>query len=646
MELSKYWNIFRGFIWLLVLGLVLGGVAGYFSGAGQTPMYQASTKVLITRGQQTSSSVVVYSSDQQLAQTYIQLLSTQPVLDAIMQRLQTNNVGVISAASIGDTSVVLVTATNTDPQLAAAVANMAVTVLIEQNENLQAGKYSKTEDSIQTQITQVESQVTTLQTQIDQLSAKTVQDQLTQVEAQISSLQTEISDLQTRIQNASPTKSPDQNTTPTLEPATQEALSQDQAKLAQLQPVLALYQQIYTNLVVLGQPAQTGTGTQTNADRMQSTLNLYQQIYLQLISSLENIKLAKMQNTPNVAQIEKAAVPMSPISPRPLRSAMLGAAVGFMLCVGIVFLISYLDTTIKTPEDVERELGLTVLGFIADMEVREDPPGAYVAKNPRSPISEAFRSLRTNLNYVGVDKPLKTLLVTSTGPDEGKTTVSVNLAVVIAQSGKRVVLIDADLRRPGVHRFLFAPNRAGLSSLFKEGINPESVVFYNLPVKDMSVITSGPLPPNPAELLGSEKMNRILDKVKSFADVIILDCSPALVTDAQVLSTKVDGILIVVQPGKTRADAIKSALDQFKRVGTKVVGVVFNRIPKNRGYYYGGYRYYSPYYYRGYQYYRDGEDHSTKGKSSKHEHLKKTMTEKLVQKKVDQGHPIQPHKAE
>jgi capsular exopolysaccharide synthesis family protein len=641
MELSKYWNIFRGFIWLLVLGLVLGGVAGYFSSARQTPIYQASTKVLITYGQQINNSDYTYYSDQQLAQTYIQLLSTQPVFDAIAQRLQTNNIGGISAALIGDTSVVQVTTTNADPQLAASVANMAVTVLIEQNENLQAGKYAKTEENIQTQITQVESQITTLQTQIDQLSAKTVQDQLTQVEAQISSLQTEVSDLQIRIQNAAPTKSPYKNITPTLEPAAQEALSQDQARLAQLQPVLALYQQIYTNLVVLGQPAQTGTGTQTNADQIKSTLDLYRQIYLQLISNLEDVKLAKMQNTPNVAQLEQATVPSSPISPRPLRSAMLGAAVGFMLCVGIVFLISYLDTTIKTPEDVERELSLTVLGFIADMEVKENPQGVFVIKSPRSPISEAFRSLRTNLNYVGVDKPLKTLLVTSTGPEEGKTTIALNLAVTIARRGKKVVLIDADLRRPGVHRFLDIPNRSGLSSLFKEGINPESVCFHDFPVKDMVVITSGPLPKNPDELLDSDKMSQILDKVKSFADMVILDCPPALVTDAQVLSAKVEGILIVVQPGKTRTDAVKSTLDQFKRVGTKIVGVVLNRIPKNRGYYYGGYRYYSPYYYRGYHYYRDDADHSAKGKSSKHEHLKKTMTEKLVQKKVDQDQRMQ-----
>lgn len=633
MELSKYWNIFRSFYWLLILGLVLGGVAGYFSSSRQTPIYQASTKVLITRGQQSSySSDYYYYSDRQLAQTYIQLLSTQPILDAIAQRLHTNDIGSVSAAQIGDTSIVQVTGLHTDPRLAADVVNMAVAVLIEQNENLQAGKYSATEESIQTQVNQVQEQIGSLQAQIDQLSAKAVEDQLTQVEAQISTLQAEISDIQIRIQNASPTASPYQGAAPTLTADAQLSLSQDQARLAQLQPVLSLYQQVYTNLVVLGQPAQTGTSDLNGTSQMQSTLELYRQIYLQLLSNLENVKLAKMQNTPNVSQLERAEVPLMSISPRPLRTALLGATVGLILCVGGIFLISYLDTTIKTPEDVERELGLTVLGFIADMETKEEQAGAYVARNPRTPIAEAFRSLRTNLSYTGVDKPLRSLLVTSTGPGEGKTTVSVNLSVVIAQSGKKVVLIDADLRCPAVHRFLNAPNRTGLFNLFREGITPESVCYNNLPVKNMSVITSGSIPPNPAELLGSSKMSSILEGVQEMADLIILDCPPALVTDAQVLAAKVDGILLVVQPGKTRADAVKSAMDQFNRVGTKVVGVVLNRIPKNRSYYYGGYRYYSPYYYRGYRYDNNEGSQAVKNRSTINGLIKKSLPSKMNQK--------------
>lgn len=626
MELSKYWHIFRSFYWLLILGLILGGVAGYFSSSQQTPLYQASAKVLITRGQQSSySSDYYYYSDRQLAQTYIQLLSTQPILDAIAQRLHTDDIGSINAAQIGDTSIVEVMGLHTDPRLAADVVNMAVTVLIEQNENLQAGKYSATEESIQAQINQVQEQIASLQAQIDQLSAKAVQDQLVQVESQISTLQTEISDIQIRIQNASPTASPYENAAPTLTTDAQLSLSQDQARLAQLQPVLSLYQQIYTNLVVLGQPAQTGSSDLNGASQMQSTLELYRQIYLQLLSNLENVKLAKMQNTPNVSQLERAEVPVMSISPRPLRSALLGAMVGLMLCVGGIFLISYLDTSIKTPEDVERELGLSVLGFIADMGTKEEQPGAYVARNPRTPIAEAFRSLRTNLNYTGVDKPLRSLLVTSTGPGEGKTTISVNLAVVIAQSGKKVVLMDADLRCPAVHRFLNAPNRTGLYNLFKEGITPESVCYNNLPVKNMSVITSGSIPPNPAELLGSSRMSSILENVQEQADIVILDCPPALVTDAQVLAAKVDGILLVIQPGKTRVDAVKSALDQFNRAGTKVVGVVLNRIPKNRGYYYGGYRYYSPYYYHGYRYDNNGGNQSSKTGQHSVGHSQKTL---------------------
>jgi capsular exopolysaccharide synthesis family protein len=271
-------------------------------------------------------------------------------------------------------------------------------------------------------------------------------------------------------------------------------------------------------------------------------------------------------------------------------------AVGLMLAAGIVFLVEYLDDTLKTPEDVERALGLPVLGFVAEMKYKNrSAEEVYVSRQPRSPVSEAFRSLRTNLEFAAVQKPIRSLLVTSPGPAEGKTTVATNLAAIYSQASKRVVLVDGDMRRPHIHSMFGMSNRDGLSNLFRNGAAAHSVGRSKVDLPHLTIITSGSLPPNPAELLGSERMEQILKDLQAMADTVVIDTPPSLVADAGVLAAKVDAVLMVVQPGVTHAEAARVTLETFKRAGARVVGVVLNRIPRNRNYYYGGYRYYSPY---------------------------------------------------
>jgi succinoglycan biosynthesis transport protein ExoP len=274
--------------------------------------------------------------------------------------------------------------------------------------------------------------------------------------------------------------------------------------------------------------------------------------------------------------------------------------IGLLLMAAIAFLIEYLDDTLKTPEDIERSLGLPVIGYITNIEYsQKNKRDVYVLGQPRSPVSEAFRLLRTNLEFSGIDKPLRTILVTSAGPCEGKTTVSVNLAASIAQGGKSVILLDTDLRRPQIHTFFNLPNHAGFSDLFRSGNLSFKMVgheFGNL--KDAVVITSGNPPANPTELLGSERMTQLLTSLKTSAEVIVLDSPPSMVADAQILSAKVDGVILVVYPGHTQAAAAQATIEQMKRTGARLLGVVFNRIPQNSSYYYTGYHYYRlPYYY-------------------------------------------------
>jgi len=297
---------------------------------------------------------------------------------------------------------------------------------------------------------------------------------------------------------------------------------------------------------------------------------------------------------------------------------MLGGVIGLMITAGLAFLIEYMDNTLRTPEDIEHILNLPVIGYIAEMHpAKNSEEYLYVARQPRSPVSEAFRSLRVNLEYAGVDKPLETILITSPGPSEGKTTIAANLAAIIAQGGKTSLLLDADMRRPRIHKLLGASNRVGLSNLFREQLDIKKVLINWNGTKGMSVITSGSIPPNPTELLGSDRMDTLLSQSKKSANVIIIDSPPTLVTDAQVLASKVDGILIVVQPGHTHADSALAAIEQFERAGGRILGVVFNRIPRSRSYYYGGYRYYSPYYSAGGSYHYLSEDVETKPKGKK-----------------------------
>ena len=613
MELKRYFSLARRWVWLLILGLLLGAAGGYYGSAYQTPVYQASTRFVILRAAQTTYDYSSYLDSQQLVQTYVQLLTTEKVLKVASEELGYQvYAGQATAEQVADTQFVQLSVIDTNPQRAADIANVLVTVLINQNEELQSVRYLTSEQNLQSQIDQVQAQITTLQTQINDISAATVQDQLIQVQTQIDTLQTQVTDLKNQI--ADYQKKYKYRTPPAQEKAD---FDTKQATLDQLEPVLALYQQVYTNLVVLGRPVDTGANTSTRLNQLQTTLSLYQNIYVNLLNSLEAVRLAKAQNTPNVVQVEPAIAPDPnyPIRPQPLQSTALAGAVGLILAAGIAFLVEYLDDTLKTMEDVERVLQLPVVGYIAEIQYESgSEESLYVTRQPRSPVSEAFRLLRTNLEFTGVDRPVRRLLVTSAGPNEGKTTIAVNLAAIIAQGGKRVVILDADLRRPKVHRFLGLSNQFGLSDLFRGAVAVRMVSQRIENIETVSVVTSGSLPPNPTELLASVRMEQILQEAEKEADMIVIDSPPSLVADVQVLASKVDGVILVIHPGHTQADSAVATLEQLNRAGARTIGVVLNRIPRDRADYFGGYRHYSPYY-AGYHYYARGEERQDKSPS-------------------------------
>jgi len=644
MEIRQYFFLIRKWFWLLLLGVILGGAVAYFVSQVQQTIYQTQTKLMVMSSPEERASNYYYSyNENQLAKSYSQMLGTEQVINPLSELLGFRvNGGQINVRPVTDSSIIEITVRDSNPEQAALIANSLIDVFVEYNNSLQNSRFAASEQSLETQISQVEEQITTLQIEMSQISEQTLQQQQEEVEKRITELESEIKPLKNEVEILQATVTPPPPPTPgiaiigdqavlvtPLPTATltqeelvyldqqQDTLEEKQTRLDQLQSQLDLYQQVYLNLSVYGESdlinSQSARQTQ-----LQGTIALYQQIYTNLLNSYENIRLARLKSTPNIVQIQKAWIPTSPIQPQPTRNAAIGAVAGLLIIGAIVILIEYLDDTLKTPEDVNRILNLPVIGLIGEMANAKGNknPGVFVLENPRSPISEAFRTLRSNLEFAGVDKPIQTLLISSSSPSEGKTTIAVNLASVLTQGDKKVALVDADLRRPGVHRFLKIPNREGLSSIFRNPNQPAERLTIKWGEPPISVITSGALPPNPSELLASETMENLLSELKESYDIVIIDGPPYIVTDPIVLSAKADGVLLVIEPGKTKIDSAQAMSEQLKRAGARVIGVVLNPISRKRaGYYSGKYRYYSEYYTsRGYGYYSSGSSSRKKAK--------------------------------
>ena len=207
------------------------------------------------------------------------------------------------------------------------------------------------------------------------------------------------------------------------------------------------------------------------------------------------------------------------------------------------------------------------------------PSALVTLSNPRSSVSEAYRTLRTNIEFSSFDKPLRTLLITSAGPEEGKSTTLANLAVAMAQGGRRVIIIDCDLRRPSQHTIFDLRNERGLTSLMIADADLENPPLQETSQAGLQLLAAGPLPPNPAEMLGSKRMQEVIKRLAARADNVIFDAPPILaVTDAAVLATRVDGVLLVVNAGGTKRDHMQKAHALLKKVNAPLIGVVMNNV--------------------------------------------------------------------
>ncbi len=328
---------------------------------------------------------------------------------------------------------------------------------------------------------------------------------------------------------------------------------------------------------------------QAQINALDTTRLSKQQTLAQLLQTRDNMRLAQARAETTVSLWQPATPPDQAVSPRPLLNTASGALAGALVALLGVALITYLDDRLTDIEDVPKRLGAVPLGQVRLHEHPETTAGKLFLRDaPQSPEAEAIRSIRTNVFFTSVDRRPRSLLVTSALPGEGKSVLSANLALAFAEAGTPVVLVDADLRRPSQHRLFRISASTGLTNLLTDPTAPLDLQRFRVSPQ-LVVIPSGPLPPNPAELLASGRMTALLQQLATLADngIIVIDSSPVLaVADPVALATKVDGAVVVVDSSKTRVASTRRALAALERVHAHVLGVVLNKLTEQEASYY------------------------------------------------------------
>lgn len=588
--------------WLVILvaGTLLGIAAGYLIVQQQSPVYQASAKVLISRNLQTKSADLAYLSDQLPIQTYIELLKTTSILSAASGKLGlVIDPEKVSVLQLADNQIIHVTVEDNNSQRAAQIANMLIEVLIEQTNAAQADRYSTFETALNSQIEDIKNQIASQEEQIQRIIDVYAQEHLTQTNEQITQLKQEITKLELEI-TAVEQEIANFPLFPTY--AERAIRTEKESQRDKKKSLLNNYQQILANLIYSSKAASnSSTSADNKIASVQFALNRNQQTYLSLMDHLQVMQLDRLQNTHNVTIIDPAVPQVDPIRPKPLLFMILAGTAGLLFAFGVIMFLSYFDNTLKFSSDVEELLGLPVLGAICNH--RQAKKGPIVAHFPTARPAQEFRKLGMVLELNHREKSFQTLMVTSPGKAEGKTTIAANLASVFARQGKRVLLIDANFSHPSLHSLLKLNHEEGFAEILDENKELMQVgVDSGIPLNENAAIYT-PLqniaPQNyrneddssflilpagvsirPGEFDLVEKVAQTLKNLKKLADIIIIDAPTITGADASMLAAQVDAVLFVIKSGSTRVDSALIAIQQLKLLGIPILGIVLNRAPK------------------------------------------------------------------
>lgn len=525
MELRHYLSLVRKWLWLIVLGGVLGAGSAYVYSRLSTPIYQSTITLMISQG---AGVVQDYSSllaSQRAATTYMEQIKSPALLRQVYKELgipEDERLPVsISTQAVRDTSLIRVSVQDVDPARAQAIATQIAKVLNDQINAAQMQRYRAIQEDLDQQIAEVRKKIDEVQKSLAPLS--------------------------------------DSPTAPEF--------------------------------------------VRTERARLQMELTTLQAQYSVLLQNANATRLTASRYNDVISVATPAEMPRFPTSPRTLQNTLLGFAVGVMLAAGIAFLVEYLDDSLKSSDDVNRVLGLSTIGSVARFPKNTKSP-LVVLDAPRAPYAEAYRNLRTNLQFSLAVDSSNALVVSSAEPGEGKTTTIANLAIAVAQMGKRVILVDTDLRRPSLHQLFRLSPEPGLTDLFLHNQTLAQVV-RETSQPGLYLLPCGKIPPNPAEVIASVWMDQVIDALAKEYDLVLFDSSPILpVTDALLLAAKTKHLLWVIAAGKTRSEPLRRAREALAQVDTKILGVVLNRMSVGRGY---GYYYY--------YYSKDGTKHKHKSEA-------------------------------
>lgn len=549
MELLGYWKIVRKRLWLIILFVLMAGGWAYYSNQQQVPRYSTTTTLFLNPG--VASPLLPYQATntvQSLANTYVEFMRTrtfaQLVAEATGMALSQGEIlGALSTQYVADTQFFRITATHTNPELAQLLANTSAEVLIAEDTARQL--------AAQEQIDAQRPEDRHMQALLD--LRQSLQEELDLYEGEMTSTRDQIRDLELR----GPSELNNQRLT-----ALRESLLSLQSSRASLLTSMANVQAAIVNR----QPASDNANVST------------------------------------AVVVDVAPLPGSPLPHGNTQRTIMWLVMAFGAGIGLAFLLEYIDYTIKSPEELDAVYGLPALGVIG---LARRKPGRSPAQQSDlvtlhdtfSPLAEAFRSLRTSIGFSALTTPTRSLLITSAGPSEGKSFVAANLAVAMALGGKKVILVDTDLRKPTLHQIFGVQREPGFTNLLMS--QPDtglSQFLQKTPVKSLRVLTCGTLPPNPADLLGSPRAVEVMQQLSDAADVVIYDSPPAAtVTDAAIIAQHVDAVMQVVRAGQTRINLVQRCKTVLEQVGAHVLGPVLNQVSEaDLGYYayYYSYGYY------------------------------------------------------
>lgn len=598
MGLTEYWKILRRWWWLPMIGTLLFAAAGYAASARQRPEYLASARLLINQVQTPGpSSYNDLLTSEKLATTYAQLLQSPSLLDDTIKQVglpitaetlqKRTSVGVVRA-----TQLIEVAVWDYDPGRAAATANGLAQLFVKRAQELQTSntqvilqQVDRDLDTTQGQIADASARLNQLRASLDATSATTLeiqrlQQSLSQIDQDMRDLRAQSADATNRLNTLKATLDPTGLSQPEIQ-RLQAQLTQDDQEMKDLR---ARYTDTANQLDKLRATPVAGNVAQGDAQRLQDQLAQYQARYSRLLDTRQTITVAQAQGAAAVTVTDQARTPTAPISPRPLRDAILGGAIGLLLLAGLALLLDFRDDRIREPTETAQTFGLPLLGILGASR------GAMplLLTDTDMPHIEAFREglrhVRATLD-AGLPAGGGAIAISSARPGEGKSVVAANLALLEAQAGKRVLLIDADVREPRLHKLLGMRNNQGLSAYLARTQHGSQPKFQEGPL-GITVLTAGWVLTHLPDLLGSPRMVNLIADLREQFDIILLDTAPVLsAADTLALQQAIDGTVLVADARRTGTRLLERTIAALNGVYGKTLGIVLTRDKRRAGVY-------------------------------------------------------------